>query len=69
MVKYNVKGNPEVAPAQRLWDLLSTNVQKRGIKVIDQAKCTKCGSCILICPPEYDAIVKLSPPGLVPQAK
>lgn len=40
---------------------------KRGIKVVDQAKCTKCGSCILVCPPEYDAIIKLSPPGLVPQ--
>jgi len=49
-------------------EAISTD-EKRGIKVIDQAKCTKCGSCILICPPEYDAIVKLSPPGLVPQHK
>ena len=49
-------------------DAISTD-EKRGIKVIDQAKCTKCGSCILVCPPEYDAIVKLSPPDLVPRDK
>ncbi len=49
-------------------EAISTD-EKRGIKVIDQTKCTKCGSCILICPPEYDAIIKLSPPSLVPQAK
>jgi NADH-quinone oxidoreductase subunit F len=39
------------------------------IKVIDQEKCTKCGSCILVCPPEYSAVVKLSPLGLVPVTK
>jgi NADH-quinone oxidoreductase subunit F len=49
-------------------EAISTD-EKRGIKVIDQTKCTKCGSCILICPPEYNAIVKLSPPSLVPQDK
>ena len=43
--------------------------EKRGIKVIDQTKCTKCGSCITICPTEYNAIIKLSPPSLVPQDK
>ncbi len=47
-------------------DAISTD-EKRGIKVIDQAKCTKCGSCILVCPPEYDAIIKVSPPSLVPR--
>jgi NADH-quinone oxidoreductase subunit F len=39
---------------------------EKGIKVIDQTKCTKCGSCLLLCPPEYNAVVKLSPPSLVP---
>jgi NADH-quinone oxidoreductase subunit F len=41
---------------------------EKGIKVIDQSKCTKCGSCQLVCPPEYNAVVKLSPPSLVPVA-
>ena len=39
---------------------------EKGIKVIDQTKCTKCSSCMLVCPPEYNAVVKLSPPSLVP---
>jgi NADH-quinone oxidoreductase subunit F len=39
---------------------------EKGIKVIDQSKCTKCGSCQLVCPPEYNAVIRLSPPGLVP---
>ncbi len=39
---------------------------EKGIKVVDQSKCTKCGSCQLVCPPEYDAVVRLSPPSLVP---
>ena len=39
---------------------------ERGIKVIDQTKCTKCGSCQLVCPPEYNAVIRLSPPSLVP---
>jgi NADH-quinone oxidoreductase subunit F len=42
---------------------------EKRIKVIDQEKCTKCGSCILVCPEEYSAVVKLSPPGLVPVTK
>ena len=41
--------------------------EKGKIKVIDQSKCVKCGSCMEVCPPEYDAVVKLSPPSLVPQ--
>ena len=40
---------------------------KKRIKVIDQDKCVKCGTCLTACPPQYDAIVKLSPPGEVPQ--
>ena len=32
------------------------------IKVIDQEKCVKCDSCLVACPPQYKAVVKLSPP-------
>jgi len=39
---------------------------EKGIKVIDQTKCTKCDSCELVCPPEYNAVIRLSPPSLVP---
>jgi NADH-quinone oxidoreductase subunit F len=39
---------------------------EKGIKVIDQSKCTKCGSCQLVCPPDYNAVIRLSPPSLVP---
>jgi NADH-quinone oxidoreductase subunit F len=40
---------------------------KKRIKVIDQEKCVKCGTCLAACPPQYNAIVKLSPPGEVPK--
>ena len=40
---------------------------EKGMKVIDQTKCTKCGNCEAICPPEYNAVVRLSPPGSVPE--
>jgi NADH-quinone oxidoreductase subunit F len=42
---------------------------KRRIKVIDQAKCVKCGTCLTACPPQYNAVIKLSPPELVPSEK
>ena len=32
------------------------------IKVVNQEKCVKCDSCLLACPPQYRAVVKLSPP-------
>lgn len=32
------------------------------IKVIDQSKCVKCDSCLVACPPQYKAVIKLSPP-------
>jgi NADH-quinone oxidoreductase subunit F len=35
------------------------------IKVIDQEKCVKCNSCMIACPPQYKAVIKLSPPHLV----
>jgi NADH-quinone oxidoreductase subunit F len=36
------------------------------IKHIDQEKCVNCGSCMEVCPPEYNAVVKLSPISLLP---
>jgi len=39
---------------------------KRRIRLIDQDKCVKCGTCLEACPPQYHAIVKLSPPAKVP---
>jgi len=30
------------------------------VHVIDQEKCTKCGACFEVCPPRFDAVVKLS---------
>ncbi|MFA5308570.1 MAG: NADH-ubiquinone oxidoreductase-F iron-sulfur binding region domain-containing protein [Dehalococcoidales bacterium] len=39
---------------------------KKRIKVIDPEKCVKCGTCLPACPPQYNAIVKLSPPSEVP---
>ena len=40
---------------------------KKRIKVIDQTQCVKCGTCLAACPPQYNAIVKLSPPSEVPK--
>jgi len=39
---------------------------ERRLKVIDQTKCTKCGTCLEVCPPEYNAVVKLSPVTSIP---
>ena len=33
---------------------------KNLVHVIDQAKCTKCGTCFEVCPPRFGAVVKLS---------
>jgi NADH-quinone oxidoreductase subunit F len=35
-------------------------------KAIDQDLCVKCGECVAACPTEYDAVKKVSPPGLAP---
>jgi NADH-quinone oxidoreductase subunit F len=36
-------------------------------KVIDQNKCTKCGTCLEKCPVEYQAIIKVSPLSALPK--
>ncbi len=36
-----------------------------GLKAIDQEKCVKCANCMKTCPPDYNAVVKLSPPELL----
>ncbi len=33
---------------------------KRMVHVIDQDKCTKCGTCFDVCPPKFGAVVKVS---------
>jgi len=43
--------------------------EKGKVKLIDQTKCIKCGTCEEVCPPDYSAVVRLSPPSLVPQEK
>ena len=35
-------------------------------KAIDQEKCVKCGECVYVCPPEYDAVRRISPPEMIP---
>jgi len=43
--------------------IFTTPNRKKGI---DQTLCVKCGECVTACPPEYDAVVKVSPPNLAP---
>ncbi len=38
-------------------------------KVVDQSKCVKCGNCLELCPPEYNAVVKISPISQVPASE
>ena len=43
--------------------VFTTSTRKKGI---DQALCVKCGECVVACPPEYDAVRRVSPPELAP---
>jgi len=44
--------------------IFTTNNRK---KAVDQTSCVKCGECMTACPPEYDAVRKVSPPELAPK--
>jgi NADH-quinone oxidoreductase subunit F len=41
----------------------SASTRKKGI---DQSLCVKCAECVVACPPEYDAVRKVSPASLAP---
>jgi NADH-quinone oxidoreductase subunit F len=41
---------------------------KGEVKVIDQEKCSKCGTCREVCPPQYSAVIKISPVSKLPPA-
>ncbi len=41
---------------------------KGEIKVINQEKCSKCGTCLEVCPPQYSAVVKISPVSRLPSS-
>jgi NADH-quinone oxidoreductase subunit F len=43
--------------------------EKGEVKIIDQDKCSKCGTCLEVCPPEYNAVVKLSPVSSLPSSR
>ena len=43
--------------------VFTTSTRKKGI---DQDLCVKCGECMVACPPEYDAVRKVSPAHLAP---
>jgi len=41
---------------------------KGEVKAIDQEKCSKCGTCREVCPPEYSAVIKVSPISKLPSS-
>ena len=43
--------------------IFTTSNRKKGV---DQSLCVKCGECMVACPPEYDAVERVSPPDLAP---
>ena len=46
--------------------VFTTSTRKKGI---DQELCVKCGECVTACPPQYDAVLKVSPPELAPRVE
>jgi len=40
---------------------------KGEVKYIDQEKCSKCGTCLEVCPHEYNAVAKISPVSKLPK--
>jgi len=42
---------------------------KKRIKIVDQDKCVKCDTCVAACPPEYSAIIRVSPANSVPETE
>jgi NADH-quinone oxidoreductase subunit F len=47
-------------------EAISSHPKKR-YKIVDQEKCVKCGMCLDACPPQYNAVIRLSPPDEVPE--
>ncbi|MBW1828358.1 MAG: NADH-quinone oxidoreductase subunit F [Deltaproteobacteria bacterium] len=43
--------------------IFTTKDRKKGV---DQSLCVKCGECVVACPPEYNAVMKVSPPEKAP---
>ena len=43
--------------------------KRKRISIINQEKCVNCGTCLDVCPPDFNAVVKLSPPSEVRKAK
>ncbi len=43
--------------------IFTTKNRKKGV---DQSLCVKCGECMVACPTEYNAVIKVSPPDLAP---
>jgi len=43
--------------------IFTTSTRKKGV---DLQLCVKCGECVVACPPEYDAVRRVSPPDLAP---
>jgi NADH-quinone oxidoreductase subunit F len=46
--------------------VFTTSTRKKGI---DLDLCIQCGECIAACPPQYDAVRIVSPPGLAPRVE
>jgi len=42
-------------PTEAIW------VNRKRVKVVDQSLCIQCGACLDACPPQYRAVVKISP--------